>query len=109
MRDGSDRCGFLPSVAAGESALEAVEQLQLESGAALQQDRFAGGAGAVLRAVERGEKVIVTFRGQPVAEMTAPKPRNNVLEDNLFGIWKDNDAVASVDEYMGNIRKGRFG
>lgn len=65
--------------------------------------------GAVLRAVERGEKVTVTFRGRPVAEMTAVKPRKIAMEDALFGIWKDHDAVASVDAYMENVRKGRFG
>jgi len=65
--------------------------------------------GAVIRAVERGEKVTVTYRGRPVAEMTAVEQGTCAAEDKLFGIWKDNKAVASVDEYMDNVRKGRFG
>lgn len=60
--------------------------------------------GSVIRAVERGERVTVTFRGRPVAEMTVPKPHNTAGEDALFGIWKDNEAVASVDAYMEKVR-----
>lgn len=65
--------------------------------------------GSVLRAVERGEKVTVTYRGRPVAEMTAVEQKPGAAEDALFGIWKDNKAVASVDEYIDTVRKGRFG
>jgi len=65
--------------------------------------------GAVIRAVERGEKVTVTYRGRPVAEMTAVEQQTKATENDLFGIWKDNKAVASVDAYVDHIRKGRLG
>ena len=65
--------------------------------------------GAVIRAVERGEKVTVTYRGRPVAAMSVVGRETGAEEDSLFGIWKDHKAVASVDEYMGHVRKGRFG
>ncbi len=65
--------------------------------------------GSVIRAVERGERVTVTYRGQPVAEMTAVEQKAGRANDTLFGIWKDNKAIASVDAYMDRIRKGRFG
>lgn len=65
--------------------------------------------GSVIRAVERGERVIVTYRGRAVAEMTAVQPEAGAADDKLFGIWRDNKAVASVVEYMDQVRKGRFG
>ena len=65
--------------------------------------------GSVIRAVERGEKVTVTYRGRPVAEMTAVEQEVGAPDDALFGIWKDNGAVASVDGYIEKVRKGRFG
>lgn len=65
--------------------------------------------GAVLRAVARGERVTVTFRGRPVAEMTAVGQMQAAPDEKLFGIWKDNADVASVEAYMNSVRKGRFG
>ena len=65
--------------------------------------------GAVIRAVERGEKVTVTYRGRPVAAMSAIDQETRAADDELFGIWKDNKAVASVGDYMAHVRKGRFG
>jgi antitoxin (DNA-binding transcriptional repressor) of toxin-antitoxin stability system len=65
--------------------------------------------GAVIRAVERGEKVTVTYRGRPVAAMSAVVQEIGAAENRLFGIWKDNKAVASVNDYMDSVRKGRVG
>jgi antitoxin (DNA-binding transcriptional repressor) of toxin-antitoxin stability system len=65
--------------------------------------------GAVVRAVERGETVIVTYRGKPVAEISAVGQAAKPKEAELFGIWKDNNAVASVEKYVTKLRKGRIG
>jgi antitoxin (DNA-binding transcriptional repressor) of toxin-antitoxin stability system len=65
--------------------------------------------GAVVRAVERGETVIVTYRGKPVAEMSAVRREAKKKDDELFGIWRDNNAVASVEDYVAKVRKGRVG
>ena len=65
--------------------------------------------GAVVRAVERGEKVIVTYRGRPVAEMSPVRQKARTRDDELFGIWRDNEAVASVEDFMAKVRKGRVG
>jgi prevent-host-death family protein len=63
--------------------------------------------GAVVRAVGRGEHVVVTCRGRPVARMTPPDVGAKVEASELFGIWKDNEAVASVSGYVDKMRKGR--
>jgi antitoxin (DNA-binding transcriptional repressor) of toxin-antitoxin stability system len=65
--------------------------------------------GAVVRAVERGETVIVTCRGRPVAEMSAVGQEAKTGGNELFGIWRENKAVASVEEYVAKVRKGRVG
>jgi antitoxin (DNA-binding transcriptional repressor) of toxin-antitoxin stability system len=65
--------------------------------------------GAVMRAVERGETVIVTYRGRPVAEMSAVGREAKTEDDALFGIWRDNKAVASAEDYVAKVRKGRVG
>lgn len=65
--------------------------------------------GAVVRAVARGETVIVTYRGRPVAEMSTVGHAATTGNDPLFGIWEDNAAVAVVADYMTKVRKGRVG
>ena len=63
--------------------------------------------GSVVRAVARGETVIVTYRGRPVAEMSTVAPPDKTEDNRLFGIWRDNKAFASVDDYVAKVRKGR--
>ena len=65
--------------------------------------------GAVMRAVERGETVIVTYRGKPVAEVSPMRRKAQTEDDGLFGIWSDHRAVASVEDYVAKVRKGRVG
>ena len=62
----------------------------------------------LLDTVNRGEEVVITFRGKPCAKLVPFKEAKKTKEDILFGIWKDNDAVRNVDEYVRNLRKGRF-
>ena len=64
----------------------------------------------LLDAVSRGEEVIITYRGKPCAKLA---PLNEADEkqsqtDVLFGIWKDHQPTKDVNEYIGNLRKGRF-
>ena len=63
--------------------------------------------GEVMRAVGRGEKVVVTYRGKPVVRMTPIDAAEDVEASDLFGIWKDNESVASVKGYVDKVRKGR--
>jgi len=63
----------------------------------------------LIESVNRGEEVIITFRGKPCAKLVPYQELKKQTEKNeLFGIWKDNDRVQDVDEYVRNLRKGRF-
>jgi prevent-host-death family protein len=64
----------------------------------------------LLNTVNRGEEVIITYRGKPCAKLVPydefEKDKN--IKSNLFGMWKDHDIIDEVDSYVRNIRKGRF-
>lgn len=63
----------------------------------------------LIDSVSRGEEVIITFRGKPCARLVPYQEIKNKTEKNeLFGMWKDNDKIGDVDEYVRNLRKGRF-
>lgn len=65
----------------------------------------------ILDAVSRGEEVVITFRGRPKVRIIPFKEReapSAPAELGLFGMWKDNPAVADVNGYVSKIRKGRF-
>jgi len=63
----------------------------------------------LLDSVIRGEDVIITFRGKPCAKLVAYQEQKRIAGKNeLFGIWRDKEATQNVDEYVRNIRKGRF-
>ncbi len=63
----------------------------------------------LIDSVNKGEEVVITFRGKPCAKLvpyqeTEKQPGKN----ELFGIWRDNDTIQNVGEYIRNLRKGRF-
>jgi prevent-host-death family protein len=65
----------------------------------------------ILHAVARGEEVIITFRGRPRAKIVPlqnASPSATAEPRRLFGLWKDNPAVANVNRYIRKIRQGRF-
>ncbi len=63
----------------------------------------------LIDAVNRGEEVVITFRGKPCAKLVPyQEMKKQTGKNELFGIWKDNDRVQNVDEYVRNLRKGRF-
>jgi len=63
----------------------------------------------LLDSVNRGEEVVITFRGKPCAKLVPYQETKKQPEKNeLFGIWKDNDMTRNVDEYVRNLRTGRF-
>ncbi|MCJ7773490.1 MAG: type II toxin-antitoxin system prevent-host-death family antitoxin [Desulfobacterales bacterium] len=59
--------------------------------------------------VNRGEEVVITFRGKPCAKLI-PYTENNkkVKKNELFGMWKDNKMVQDVDGYVRGLRKERY-
>ena len=62
----------------------------------------------LLETVNRGEEVIITFRGRPCAKLVPFSESVRTAENALFGMWKDNDATLNVEDYVRNMRKGRF-
>ena len=64
----------------------------------------------LLNTVKRGEEVIITYRGKPCAKLVPIDEVNehNAVDDELFGIWKDNEQAKNVEGYVRNIRRARF-
>ena len=65
----------------------------------------------LLDTVNRGEEVIITFRGKPCAKLvpySGVDKNVNSEKNKLFGIWKNFDETQNVDDYVRNLRKGRF-
>lgn len=68
----------------------------------------------IIAALERGEEVLLTYRGEEKAKIIPkskilPKGVDHGEENALFGIWHDNEKVAGVDAYLDKVRGGRFG
>ena len=63
----------------------------------------------LLDTVNRGEDVVITFRGKPCAKLIPYREKEEeTIPNELFGIWKDNDMVQDVDGYIRGLRKGRY-
>ena len=63
----------------------------------------------LINSVNRGEEIVITFRGKPCAKLVPYKERKNKTGNNeLFGMWKDNNAAENINEYVRKLRKGRF-
>ena len=64
----------------------------------------------LINTVKRGEEVIITYRGKACAKLVPieEESEQEITSSELFGIWKDNDQVKNVEDYVRNIRKGRF-
>jgi len=63
----------------------------------------------LLDTVNRGEEVVITFRGKPCAKLIPyEEKKNEGIKNELFGIWKDNDKIRDIDEYVRGLRKGRY-
>jgi len=58
--------------------------------------------------VNRGEEVVITFRGKPCARLVPFEEQKSKVSSNVFGMWKDHDLTENVDEYVRSLRKGRF-
>lgn len=65
----------------------------------------------VLDTVERGEDVIVTYRGKQRACIQSIEEANTslfkVAEAPLFGIWADHDETDDVQNYVDSVRANR--
>lgn len=62
----------------------------------------------LLDSVNRGEEVVITFRGKPCAKLIPySEKRGETVRNELFGIWEDHDKIQDVEEYVRGLRKGR--
>ena len=65
--------------------------------------------GKTLARVERGQEIVVTFRGKAVAKLVpieSPEAPAPVEDDLLFGLWRDR-GIDDVDAHVRDLRKGR--
>lgn len=63
----------------------------------------------LLDTVNRGEEVVITYRGKPCAKLVPyGETGTKAVGTELFGIWKDNAGTRNVEEYVRKSRKGRF-
>ncbi|MBI5526904.1 MAG: type II toxin-antitoxin system prevent-host-death family antitoxin [Deltaproteobacteria bacterium] len=63
----------------------------------------------LLDAVDRGERVTITFRGRPRAilvPLDAPR-RRDLESDPAFGLWRDHTGVVDVEAYVDRVRRSR--
>ncbi len=67
--------------------------------------------GRIIDQVANGQEVTVTFRGKALAKIVPIRKRakkNDPTETSTFGLWKDHPPIQSVEEFVSNLRKGRF-
>ena len=63
----------------------------------------------LLETVNRGEEVVITYRGKPCARLVPYEEEGKRIgKHELFGIWKEREDVQNVEEYVRGLRKGRF-
>ena len=55
----------------------------------------------------RGEKVYVTCRNQDPIQLVPVKSKLIATESDAFGMWKDNENVTNVDEFIDKLRRSR--
>lgn len=68
-----------------------------------------GKLGRIIEQAARGMEMIVTIRGKKMARLVPynNSQKNEDIEDEIFGMWRDRDDLASADEYVRSYRKGR--
>ena len=66
----------------------------------------------VLAALERGEAVILTYRGKVKATIIAagekPRPHLPITEDPAFGMWKDREDMKDASAWVRAQRRPRY-
>ena len=63
----------------------------------------------LISVTDRGEQVIITYRGKPRAKLVpyAPDIPERSGHNPAFGLWADRDDEMSVDEQIRQMRKPR--
>jgi len=60
---------------------------------------------SIFELLNKGENIIITFRGKKKAKIIPLNENKNKKEDIAFGMWKDREI--DVEEYIHKQRKGR--
>jgi len=69
-----------------------------------------GRIGELLACVERGESVVITYRGRPRARLVAidrTPQSSSTSEKPGFGMWRDRADMDDVDGYVRDLRRPR--
>lgn len=68
-----------------------------------------GKPGQIIEQAARGTEVIVTIRGKRMARLIPykAKNKNQDIDDDLFGMWKDREDLEDINGYVRSLRKGR--
>lgn len=63
---------------------------------------------AAFACLDRGETVIITYRGKPRAKLVSvDEPVRDEDRMPAFGMWRDREDMADVQAYVRELRKGR--
>lgn len=65
----------------------------------------------ILKALKRNEAVTVLYRGKAKAILRPLPERTNqpkVEDQPAFGMWRDRKDIASVQDYVRRLRRGRI-
>lgn len=65
----------------------------------------------LLDTVNRGEEVLITYRGKPCARLIPYEQtefKQSRIKNEFFGIWRDYDKITDVNEYVKKLREGRY-
>ena len=66
--------------------------------------------GQIIKQAARGTEVIITLRGKRTARLIPYDHGTKEIgeqQDEIFGLWEDRKDLASVEEHVRSIRKGR--
>ncbi len=64
----------------------------------------------VLQSLKRGEKPVITYRGQAVARIVPlTSSEKKAFRDIGFGMWKNRSDLKDVSRWLDEQRKPRFG
>jgi len=61
----------------------------------------------LIRAVDRGETVILTYRGEDCAKIIPIRKTAASAKHSVFGMWKDHKETRAVKKYLDKLRSLR--
>jgi prevent-host-death family protein len=69
---------------------------------------FRGKPGQIIEQASRGTEVVITIRGKKMARLIPyQNDKNNKIDDEIFGLWKNRDENISVENLVRSARKRR--